>query len=131
MKIRLLVLFCLIVLQSVACGGNNGGDADGSTGGASDGDTDADADGDTDADSDTDADTDTDGDSDGGDVDTDTDTDSDSDTDTWGEEIPCGGQQRHDEYCVPGGTYVMGCVPGDAQCEDNNNCKDHTDDLLH
>ena len=55
-----------------------------------------------------------------------TDTDSDSDTDTetdtgepdWGDTIPCSGEKAADEICVPGGKYLLGCVPGDNECED-------------
>ena len=57
-----------------------------------------------------------------GDTDTDTDTDTDSDTDTdtdidWGDTIPCVGDPEPGEVCVPGGKYMMGCVPGDVECD--------------
>ncbi len=53
---------------------------------------------------------------DAGTGDTDTDTDSDTDID-WGETIPCVGEPQAGELCVPGGKYVMGCVPGDVDCD--------------
>ncbi len=79
--------------------------------------TDTDTDADSDADSDTDADTDTDT-----DTDTDSYTDTDTDTDTgtgvdWGDTTPCEGAPEAGEVCVPGGKYVMGCVPGDVECD--------------
>ena len=55
-----------------------------------------------------------------GDTDTDTDTDTDSDTGTaidWGDTIPCVGDAEPGEVCVPGGKYMMGCVPGDVECD--------------
>jgi formylglycine-generating enzyme required for sulfatase activity len=56
-----------------------------------------------------------------GDADADIDTDADADTDTmdWGELIPCENQPGPGEVCIPGGKYLMGCVPGDVDCEDN------------
>jgi formylglycine-generating enzyme required for sulfatase activity len=54
---------------------------------------------------------------------TDTDTDTESDTDTgpveWGETNPCENEPLPGEVCIPGGKYVMGCVPGDQDCEAN------------
>jgi formylglycine-generating enzyme required for sulfatase activity len=59
---------------------------------------------------------------------TDTDADTDSDTDTgtepdlsWdgGPMIPCDGGQHPGQVCVPGGTYLMGCMPYDTECEPN------------
>ena len=53
----------------------------------------------------------------------DTDTDSDVDTDTgeldWGDTTTCANAPGEDEVCIPGGKYLMGCMPGDADCEDN------------
>ena len=79
-----------------------------------------------DASTDTDTDSDTDIDSDS-DTDTDADSDSDSDTDTdtgppdlgWdgGTPIPCEGDGGPDMVCVPGNTYLMGCMPYDTECE--------------
>ena len=55
--------------------------------------------------------------------DTDSDTDSDVDTDTgepdWGDTTTCANAPGEDEVCIPGGKYLMGCVPGDTECEDN------------
>jgi formylglycine-generating enzyme required for sulfatase activity len=53
---------------------------------------------------------------DAGTGDTDTDTDTDTDID-WGDTIPCVGEPGPGEVCVPGGKYVMGCVPGDVECD--------------
>ena len=62
------------------------------------------------------------------DADTDADSDSDTETDTetgpdlsWdgGPEIPCEGEPEEGEVCIPGGTYLMGCMPYDTNCEDN------------
>ncbi len=48
----------------------------------------------------------------------DSDSDADSDTDIdWGDTIPCVGNPEPGEVCVPGGKYVMGCVPGDVECD--------------
>ena len=55
-----------------------------------------------------------------GDTDTDADTDTDTDTGTaidWGDTIPCYGDPEPGEVCVPGGKYMMGCVPGDVECD--------------
>ncbi len=35
----------------------------------------------------------------------------------WGDTIPCVGDPEPDEVCVPGGKYMMGCVPGDVECD--------------
>ena len=53
---------------------------------------------------------------DAGTGDTDMDTDTDTDID-WGETIPCVGEPGPGEVCVPGGKYMMGCVPGDVECD--------------
>ncbi|MCP4539414.1 MAG: SUMF1/EgtB/PvdO family nonheme iron enzyme, partial [Chloroflexi bacterium] len=82
-------------------------------------DTDSDADSDSDSDGDTDTDTDTDSDTDSNDSDGGTDNDTDTDTDTLGEKIPCGSGKLPGEACVPGGTYLMGCMPGDVECAEN------------
>jgi len=58
----------------------------------------------------------------GGDDDTDTDTDTGTGLDlSWdgGPEIPCDGEGEPDEVCIPGGTYLMGCMPYDTWCEEN------------
>ncbi len=57
-------------------------------------------------------------------ADTDTDTDTDVDTDTsWdgGPMTPCEDEPPpgSDMVCVPGGTYLMGCMPYDQDCADN------------
>lgn len=94
MRISALCFSVLSVLASAwACGGDGGSKVDA---GGSDGDADSDADSD-------------------GDGDTDTETESDS----WGESVPCPGEPQEGEVCVPGGKYVMGCVPGDTECEDS------------
>jgi formylglycine-generating enzyme required for sulfatase activity len=54
-----------------------------------------------------------------GDADTDTDSDTDTDTMDWGELIPCKNQPGPGEVCIPGGKYLMGCVPGDVDCREN------------
>jgi len=101
----------LVFLLLIGCDDNGGKtDIDAST----DTDTDTDSNTDTDSDSDTDTDTDTDS-----DTDTDTDTDTDIDTDTFGPTIPCVNEPLPGEVCIPGGTYLMGCVPGDTDCEDS------------
>ncbi|MCP4599385.1 MAG: SUMF1/EgtB/PvdO family nonheme iron enzyme, partial [Proteobacteria bacterium] len=99
-------IYLAALLMTISHGGCNG--KSGSTDSGSS-DTDTDTDIDTDADSDTEGDKDSD-DSDGG---------TDTDTDTWGETIPCGPGKRQGEACVPGGTYLMGCVPGDVECAEN------------
>jgi formylglycine-generating enzyme required for sulfatase activity len=44
----------------------------------------------------------------------------DTDTDwEFGDTTPCANEARPTEACVPGGNYLMGCVPGDTECEDN------------
>jgi formylglycine-generating enzyme required for sulfatase activity len=56
------------------------------------------------------------------DVDTDTDTDTGTEPDlSWdgGPEIPCDGEPEEGEICIPGGTYLMGCMPYDTWCEDS------------
>lgn len=62
----------------------------------------------------------------GSDTDTDADSDVDSDTDTvpdlyWdgGPLIDCSGEPEDGEVCIPGGTYLMGCMPYDTECEEN------------
>ncbi len=56
-----------------------------------------------------------------------TDADSDGDTDTdsllydGGPLTDCEGQPEPGEVCVPGGTYLMGCMPYDDWCENNEN----------
>ena len=45
-------------------------------------------------------------------------TDSDSEI-VFGETTPCANAAQPGEVCVPGGNYLMGCVPGDTECEDN------------
>ncbi len=103
----LSVLLCASVLLTTSCSACN------------DPSPSADTDTDTDTDSDTDTDTDTDTDSD---VDTDSDTATETDTwqgIEWGEQIPCEDEPGPDEICVPGGKYVLGCVPGDVECEDD------------
>ena len=102
---RLFVVLILLLVASCDNGSSNT-PVDAGT-------TDTDADTDTDTDSDTDMDTDT---------DTDMDTDSDTETDTgtgvdWGDTTPCEGASEAGEVCVPGGKYVMGCVPGDVECD--------------
>lgn len=59
--------------------------------------------------------------SDSKDTGADADSDSDTDTDTidWGETVPCPVAPGFKEVCVPGGKYLMGCVPGDTECEEN------------
>ena len=54
----------------------------------------------------------------GGDADTETESESDSEI-VFGTTTPCANAARPGELCVPGGNYLMGCVPGDTQCEDN------------
>ncbi|HUT77321.1 MAG TPA: SUMF1/EgtB/PvdO family nonheme iron enzyme, partial [Polyangia bacterium] len=100
------------------------GDTDADADTDADSDADADADGDTDTDSDTDVDTDTDADGDGdsdSDADTDADADTDSDSDTLvfdgGPLTPCEGEAPEGMVCVPGGTYLMGCMPYDTDCD--------------
>lgn len=83
---------------AAACACDGGGSAD---------DSGPDADGGTDTDTDSD---------------TDSDTNSDSDTDTeweFGDPVPCESEPLPGELCVPGGNYLMGCVPGDTECEEN------------
>jgi formylglycine-generating enzyme required for sulfatase activity len=56
-----------------------------------------------------------------GDGGTDTDTDTDSDTHIefdGGPTTPCENEPLDDEVCIPGGKYVMGCMPGDVECTD-------------
>lgn len=61
----------------------------------------------------------------GSDADTDSDSDTDwpTDTDTLvydgGPLIDCEGEPQEGEVCIPGGTYLMGCMPYDDQCENN------------
>jgi len=58
---------------------------------------------------------------DGG-IDSGTPTDSDSEIDTsWdgGPTTPCTGSPGPGEVCIRGGTYLMGCMPYDTWCEDN------------
>jgi len=83
--------------------------------GGADTDIDTDADGDADADSDADTDADADGDAD---VDADGDTDTDTGEPEWGETVPCVSEPMEGEVCIPGGKYLMGCLPGDTECED-------------
>lgn len=103
----------IVLLLVAGCAGScergGNGDIDAGTGG---GDADADVDTDADSDVDTDADADSDGDADG-----DTDTDPDTDWD-GGPQIPCEGDAGPGEICVPGGTYLMGCMPYDTECDD-------------
>ncbi len=111
----LTLLFCACTILSTACTGCN------ETPPSADTDTDTDTDADTDSDTDTDTDTDSDTDSD---IDVDTDSDTDTETSTWpdiewGEQVPCEDEPGQEEICVPGGKYVMGCVPGDVDCEDS------------
>ena len=104
-----VVLFAFYPLTT-ACSSCNGGSNISDDGGS---DADADTDADTDADIDADSDIDT-------DVDTDVDTDTDSDSDIiWGDTTPCVNEPRPGEVCIPGGNYLMGCMPGDTECEDN------------
>jgi formylglycine-generating enzyme required for sulfatase activity len=51
-----------------------------------------------------------------GDGGTDTGTDSEI---VFGETTPCVNEARPGEVCIPGGNYLMGCVPGDTECEEN------------
>jgi len=37
----------------------------------------------------------------------------------FGETTPCENAARESEVCIPGGNYLMGCVPSDDECEDN------------
>ena len=98
-----------------ACSGSGGSSDDTDTGTATDADTDADTDSDSDADTDTDT-----------DADMDTDTDADTDTETipdtdydGGITTPCPGEAPEGMVCVSGGKYLMGCMPYDTDCEDN------------
>jgi len=86
-------------------------DADSDTDADTDADTDTDADADTDADSDADTDSDTDA-----DADTDTDTDADTDTVCGDYPAPASGITF---ACVPGGSFTMGCTPGQSNCGDD------------
>jgi formylglycine-generating enzyme required for sulfatase activity len=54
----------------------------------------------------------------GGDGGTDTGTEIDTSFD-FGETTPCVNEAQPGEVCIPGGKYLMGCVPGDDECEDN------------
>ena len=53
---------------------------------------------------------------DGGDTATDTGSDSEI---VFGDTTPCVNDPRPGEVCVPGGNYLMGCVPGDTDCAEN------------
>jgi hypothetical protein len=97
----------LTMAMAPLCGGCGGCQGEGGSDGSGDGDTDTDSD--TDADMDTDAD---------GDADTDADTDTDTDGDTEFD-TSCDAVAWPNEVCIPAGTYTMGCVPGDVECEDN------------
>ena len=99
-RVLLLVLATLAAVPACSEGGSSG----------TDGGTDTGADADTDTDVDTDTDTDT---------DTDLDTDTDSLTYDGGPMVPCDGEPEEGEICIPGGTYLMGCMPYDDECEDN------------
>jgi len=54
----------------------------------------------------------------GGDADTETGSESDSEI-VFGVTTPCANAARESEVCIPGGNYLMGCVPSDDECEDN------------
>jgi len=108
-----LVLFCCL---AAGCTRNNSDeDTDSDTGSETETGTGTDGDSDADADADADADSDGDGDSDTG---------SEIDT-TWdgGPLTECpladGGVEPEGMVCVPGGTYLMGCMPYDIYCEED------------
>lgn len=48
-----------------------------------------------------------------------TDTETDTGEPDWGDTTPCENAPGQDEVCIPGGRYLMGCVPGDTECEDS------------
>ena len=95
LTLKTILVICIVAWMNQGCSGCN--------------DTPPSADTDTDTDTDTDSDTDT---------YTDTDSDTYHDID-WGDPLPCENDPLPEEVCVPGGKYVMGCVPGDVECEDN------------
>lgn len=112
--LRIVAAFLWVGCSSCSGSGDDE-DGDGCTDTGTDIDTDTDTDADTDNDSDIDTDTDT-------DTDTDVDTDTDSDTGSeieFGDTTPCVNEPQEGEVCILGGNYLMGCVPGDTECEDN------------